>query len=148
MVRGRLPIVNERPLTWGECDGRVRPCPFVTCRHHLLLDIGEDGRLLKAHDFDEQDADSIAEALREMDETCSLDVAARGGMTSRAVGELLGLCREEVQRCVSGIGEQLDRDDFDEHEHPDDPYLKYTNLGADELAEIAADLRARGAAKK
>jgi len=129
------------PETRGDCP-TARPCPFVTCRHHLLLDIGEDGRLLKARDFDEHD-ESVVDVLCEMDETCALDVAGRGGITAREVGVMVGICREEVQRCISEVGDQLDRDEFDERKHPDDPYLKYSDMGADDLAELAALLRAR-----
>lgn len=144
MVRAtRMPLLSERPRTRGECVDAPRPCPWVTCRHHLLLDIGVDGRLLRSHDFDEHDEDSIADALCEMSETCSLDVAALGGGDAERVGELVGISREEVHRCIQGVGAQLSRDDFEEYEHPEDPYLRYTAMGADELAEIAALLKAR-----
>src|SRR5690242_9520574 len=33
---GPLP---ERPRTRGECAEGARPCPFLTCVHHLYLDV-------------------------------------------------------------------------------------------------------------
>src|SRR5574337_1021758 len=143
MVRARLHVMNERPTTRGECVDGPRPCPFVTCRHHLLVDVGADGRLLRSHDFDEEDEGSIADALCEMSETCSLDVAALGGADAERVGDLVGISREEVHRCIQGVGRQLSRDAFEECEHPEDFYLRYADTGADDLAEIAAELRRR-----
>lgn len=29
-----------RPRTRGDCQGEARPCPWVGCRHHNLLDVG------------------------------------------------------------------------------------------------------------
>lgn len=148
MVRARLPLLLDRPLTRGECANGPRPCAWVSCRHHLLLDIGEDGRLLKMYPFDENDEDSVMDALREMPESCSLDVADRGGMTSQEVGDVLGIRRQGVEECIAGVADQVERDEFDERDHPEDPYLKYTNMGADELAEVTAMLRARGKGAK
>jgi hypothetical protein len=119
----------------------------VSCRYHLLLDVAADGRLLTMRELDENDADSIVDALEEMPETCALDVEARGGVSSTAVGVLLGIGARKVEMIIRGVGSRHDREDFDEHEHPEDPYVKYTNMGADELAEIAAELRARGKVK-
>lgn len=146
-MRKRLPLA-ERPRTRADCANGSRPCPWVSCRHHLLLDIGRDGRLLRARDFDEIDARSIADALEEMPETCALDVADRGPRSAADVAELLGLKHDAVDEVVRRCGEQLDRDNFDEREHPEDFYIRYSNLGADELAEITAELRARNAKRR
>lgn len=131
------------PESRSECAGGARPCPYVTCRYHLLLDIGEGGRLLKARDFDEGDADGIAEALREMPETCALDVADRGSTISRVIGDAMGVRRDTVEMLISGALQSI-RDgehDWEEREHPEDFYVRYSNMGAAELAELAAELR-------
>lgn len=139
-----LPVVRERPACRSECRDLSRPCPYVTCRYHLLVDIGSDGRLLKMREFDENDPDSIAAAIEEMDETCALDVADRGGVTSVRVADLVGIRRQGVEEIISEVGAQLDRDDFEERDHPEDFYIRYSRMGADELSEIAAELRRRG----
>jgi hypothetical protein len=119
----------------------------------LLLDVGEGGRLLKARDFDEEDPNSIAETLREMSETCALDVAARGGIgvtgdrhsafTASDIGDLMGIrlrgVEEITERAVRRIHDA--EHDWEEREHPEDFYVRYSNMGQAELAELAAELR-------
>lgn len=78
----------ERPRTRGDCIGGQRPCPFVSCRHHLALDITESGSL---HVTDHLD-------LEAMTDTCSLDVADRGEHTLDAVGQVLNVTRERVRQ--------------------------------------------------
>jgi hypothetical protein len=111
------------------------------------LDIEADGQLRRSREFDESDSESILEALREMGDTCALDVRANapGGLDSGQIGELLGThpvnIRQAIQRAAVRI--RASGVDFDEREHPDDPYLRYTRMGEDELAEVTAQLRAR-----
>jgi hypothetical protein len=157
MVRARA--LRVLPESRSECRDGARPCPLVSCRFHLLLDTGAQAvnprtqeklagqaQLHFTRTLDESSEDDIADVLREMPETCALDVADRGATTSRAIAELLGINRRQgVEELVSAALEKIREGDheFDEREHPDDPYLKYCNMGADELAEITAELRAR-----
>lgn len=141
MVRAiRLRVLPE---SRSECIDGPRPCPLVSCRFHLLLDVASDGRLYRARNFDEDATESILEALRAMPETCALDVADRGGTTSRDIGEMMGVRRDTVETMISTAARSLDHHEFDEHEHPEDFYVRYSNMGADEISEIAAILRAR-----
>lgn len=146
MVRAfRLPVVSERPATRGECLDGPRPCPYVTCRFHLLVSVARDGRLLASRDFDENDEESIAAALYEMTETCALDVADMGGATFERVSDMLGLPAQKSEQIqVQALARIRDLGvDFEEREHPEDSYARYVNMGADELSEIAALLKAR-----
>lgn len=34
---------EQRPRTRGDCKDGPRPCPWVSCRHHLLLEIAKHG---------------------------------------------------------------------------------------------------------
>lgn len=123
----------------------MRPCPLVSCRYHLLLDVAEDGRLFMTRDLDESDVDSIVEALREMPETCALDVADGGGATLEQVGDLLAVTSNMVTQVQTRATRAIRASgvEFDEREHPEDFYERYSNMGADELAEVAAELRRR-----
>jgi hypothetical protein len=138
------------PETRSECVGGVRPCPLVSCRYHLLLDVAEDGRLFVSRDIDEGDADSIVEALASMPETCALDVAERGGASAVEIGEMLEMHHKVVERTIREAGARV-RDanvDWEEREHPEDFYIRYSNMGAAELAEIAAELRRKARRQK
>jgi len=99
----RLPVVqHDRPLTRGECEGGHRPCPFVSCRHHLFLDASSKGSIkLNFPDLE----------VEAMTESCSLDVADRGGATPERVGEVMNLTRERVRqltvKAAAAIAENL-----------------------------------------
>lgn len=79
----------ERPRTRGECTGAPRPCPWVSCRHHLALDISPTGSLKKAFPHLEP---------WELAETCSLDIADRGPQSLEQIGSHLGVSREGARR--------------------------------------------------
>lgn len=80
----------ERPRTRGDCENGVRPCPFVTCPHHLFLDVSEETGSIKLN-FPDLDPN-------ELPETCALDVAEQGGETLEVVGELMNITRERLRQ--------------------------------------------------
>ena len=80
----------ERPRTRAECLQMERPCPFVSCEHHLYLDVNPDSGAIKLN-FPHLE-------VWEMPETCSLDVADRGGITLEEVGAILNLTRERIRQ--------------------------------------------------
>jgi len=90
--RELLPLVDDpdRPGTRGECKEDVRPCPYVSCKHHLYLDVNPETGSIKLNFPDLE--------VWEMAETCSLDVADRGGITLEEVGEILNLTRERIRQ--------------------------------------------------
>ena len=79
-----------RPKSRKACASGVRPCPFVSCRHHLYLDVNQEKGSLKLNFPDLE--------VWELPETCSLDVADRGGMTLEEVGEIMNLTRERIRQ--------------------------------------------------
>ena len=84
-----LPEV-ERPVHRSQCMQMERPCPFVSCKHHLYLDVNPETGSIKLNFPDLE--------VWEMRETCSLDVADRGGITLEEVGEILNLTRERIRQ--------------------------------------------------
>ena len=80
----------DTPKTRGECMTGQRPCPFVSCKHHLYLDVNPETGSIKLNFPDLE--------VWEMKETCSLDVADRGGVTLEEVGEILNLTRERIRQ--------------------------------------------------
>lgn len=80
---------SERPKTRGECEGGVRPCPFVSCKYNLYLDVSDIGSIkLNFPDLEPH----------ELLESCALDVADRDGATLEEVGDVMNLTRERVRQ--------------------------------------------------
>lgn len=80
----------ERPRTRGECMGGERPCPWVSCRYHLALDVEPSTGSLKVN-FPHLE-------VWQMRETCALDVADKGGVTLDAAGDCMNVSRERIRQ--------------------------------------------------
>ncbi len=85
-----------RPEVRVDCQGGARPCPFVSCKHHLYLDVSARTGAIKLNFPDLE--------VWEMTETCALDVADRGGTTLEEVGAIMNLTRERIRQVeVKGL---------------------------------------------
>jgi hypothetical protein len=80
----------DRPRTRAECAQGERPCPFVSCKHHLYLDVNPNTGSIKLNFPDLE--------VWEMPDSCALDIADRGGLTLEEVGEIVNLTRERVRQ--------------------------------------------------
>jgi len=80
----------SHPTTREECVGGMRPCPFVSCKHHLFLDVSARTGAIKLNFPDLE--------VWEMNETCALDVADRAGATLEEVGAIMNLTRERIRQ--------------------------------------------------
>lgn len=79
-----------KPKTRGQCIDGPRPCPYVSCKQHLFMDISSKTGAIKMN-FPDLD-------LWEMGESCALDVADRGGTTLEDVGAIMNLTRERIRQ--------------------------------------------------
>jgi len=84
------PVDIPRPSTRSECREEMRPCPWVACKHHLYLDINPETGSIKINFPDLEPW--------ELQHTCALDVAERGGITLEEVGEIMNLTRERIRQ--------------------------------------------------
>jgi hypothetical protein len=104
----------ERPRMREHCRQMARPCPFVSCHHHLYLDVNPKTGAIKLN-FPHLE-------VWEMAETCSLDVADRGGITLEEVGAILNLTRERIRQVqVRGLAKIKNDDTGGELGIPPDP---------------------------
>lgn len=96
LERGRMLFPEteyERPTTRAAClhgPHAERPCPFVSCKHHLYLDVNDRTGSIKLNFPDLE--------VWELPETCALDIADRGGITLEEVGEIMNLTRERIRQ--------------------------------------------------
>lgn len=79
-----------KPRTREECADAPRPCPYVSCKHHLFLDVSARTGAIKLNFPDLE--------VWEMNESCALDVADRGGTTLEDVGAIMNLTRERIRQ--------------------------------------------------
>lgn len=93
-----LPVLSERrPRTRGECVDGPRPCPWVSCRHHLYLEVTEPQSVPGGRWVPSVITSHLGE-LEDLPETCSLDVADRGVNTLEQISQLFGVVRERVRQ--------------------------------------------------
>jgi hypothetical protein len=79
-----------KPRTRTECADGPRPCPYVSCKHHLYIDVSPKTGAIKLNFPDLE--------VWEMGESCALDVADRGGTTLEDVGAIMNLTRERIRQ--------------------------------------------------
>lgn len=93
MLAGLDEPLPQRPRTRGDClpggSNAMRPCPFVSCKYHLAVEVTAIGSLVHNHPGREID---------ELPETCALDVADRGEKTLEELGRILGVTRERARQ--------------------------------------------------
>lgn len=79
-----------RPKSRGECANVARPCPYVSCKYHLYIDVNPATGSIKINFPDLE--------VWELQHSCALDVANTGGITLEEVGEILNLTRERIRQ--------------------------------------------------
>lgn len=82
--------MGDRPRTRGDCQTVSRPCVFVSCRHHLYLDVNPNTGSLKIN--------FPGVEIEDLENSCSLDVADKGCNTLKEVGDILKLTRERIRQ--------------------------------------------------
>lgn len=84
---GELIPLLPRPRTRGDCANVPRPCPFVSCRFHLYLDVSVRGRLTL--NFPDKEP-------HELENSCALDVAEQGGVSHLEVANISGVTKQAI----------------------------------------------------
>ena len=80
----------DRPKMRGECRGTARPCPWVSCKYHLYLDVDPSSGTLRLN-FPDLEPDQLHPS-------CSLDVAEEDCQILDEVGKYVNLTRERVRQ--------------------------------------------------
>lgn len=79
-----------KPKTRGDCKSIDRPCPYVSCKYHLYLDVNPKTGSIT---FNFPDLE-----VWDLEETCALDVADRDGCLLSEVGKYINLTRERIRQ--------------------------------------------------
>lgn len=127
-----------RPRTRADCRDGPRPCGWVSCRHHLYADIQRSGHLLINSSVEPD----------QMEDSCALDVAERGGMTLVQIARILGVTKERVRQIVDTamdtMATRVDRDGGLLPPSPDAPGTDEAAEGGDADLRMAADALGMG----
>ncbi len=83
-------IQGNRPKSRSDCISSPRPCVFVSCKFNLYLDVNPETGSIKLNFPDKE--------IWELEYTCALDVAEKGGITLEEVGEIMNLTRERIRQ--------------------------------------------------
>jgi hypothetical protein len=83
-------LAASRPKTRADCVNSPRPCVYVSCKYNLYLDVNPETGSIKLNFRDKE--------IWELEYTCALDVAEKGGITLEEVGELMNLTRERIRQ--------------------------------------------------
>jgi len=94
--------LHERPKTRLDClpggPNEQRPCPWLSCKYHLGLEVSEAGTLYVNPEWDDGRP------------TCSLDLVARNGKhTLEEVAMVFDLTRERVRQIEDRVQPRLRR---------------------------------------
>ncbi len=90
----------KRPRTRRDCADIPRPCPFVSCKYNLYLDIDPRSGSIKLN-FPDQDIDQLQYS-------CALDLAEKDS-TLEEIGNALGVVRERIRQIEAKALERLRR---------------------------------------
>lgn len=93
-----------RPRTRGDCLRVPRPCPWVSCRWNLYLDVSPTTGSVKIN-FPEREPHEIDPRC-----SCALDVADRGGVRLEDIALALNMTRERARQIEERALGALDRE--------------------------------------
>ena len=73
----------------SQCVNGMRPCPWISCRYHLMVDIVR------------YEVKVYADDLHDLEETCTLDLVTKtGGMSLDSIASYFCVSRERVRQIV------------------------------------------------
>ena len=130
-----------KPRDRASCAEAMRPCPFVSCKHHLFTDVSPKTGAIKLNFPDLE--------VWEMSESCALDVADRGGTTLEDVGAIMNLTRERIRQVeVKALAKLEAHEDMESiRELVDEGPIgkrRLPVLSTDELSDVRGDKKAGG----
>jgi len=99
-----LDMERDRPRVRGDCIDGPRPCPWVSCRYHLALEITAYGRIIVHMDPEHLDE---PDSLGNQRPTCALDLADAHELTLETISALFDMTRERVRQIETRSLERL-----------------------------------------
>ena len=98
-------LVSSRPVTRADCRNSKRPCPWIGCRYHLMVDWLSEGKARLIFPF---------LGIQELKDTCALDVADRGGISREEIAQLMNISREMVRKIEESALTKIKKENLDQ----------------------------------
>lgn len=92
-----LPVL-QRPRTRAECADQPRPCPWVSCEHHLYGSIDKRGHYVIAQPWLEP---------HELEHSCAIDVAENEEINQEEAALICGMHRSDLARLEARVARKL-----------------------------------------
>lgn len=115
--------VLQRPKTRADCRDAVRPCPWVSCRHHLFFELTTEGKIRcpwRDDGIDWANEEKATEAFAELlvnytGPTCVLDVTEQhpDGLQLQEIADRLGVDVTRIERSQQSALEKLKHVQFE-----------------------------------
>lgn len=99
-----------RPRTRNECSAVPRPCPFISCKYHMYLDVHPKTGSVKLN------FPHLAPEEMPPGASCALDMAERRPVTVQELGVLMNLTAERIREMVGAGLLRLDAGDITQHD--------------------------------
>lgn len=99
--------LEKRPKSRAECCDGPRPCPFVSCKYNLYLEVEPSGSIKVNQPHVDPEA---------LSPSCALDVAEEGGRTLDQVAKMFGVTRERIRQIQERALRKLSRYNLDTFE--------------------------------
>ena len=91
-------LALQKPKHRSQCVDGYRPCPWVSCRYNLFLDIRQDGILRLNFPGKEPE---------DMYQSCALDLAEDGPRTLEQVAIIMGMSKERARQIEDAVMKKL-----------------------------------------
>jgi len=109
-------LAIPRPGTRGDCGQEARPCPWVGCRHHLLLEVAESPRAAPpGKQRAGKPRDIRPTSLRLNRRRSRATLGRRSGLASSAAALLVQTWIDDAWEHVAGMVATCSLDVADEH---------------------------------
>lgn len=92
-------LEEYRPASRNDCIDGPRPCPWISCKYHLYLDVNPRTGSIKLNFPDIEPW--------EMVHSCVLDIADRGPVTLEDVGRIMNLTRERIRQLEASASTKI-----------------------------------------
>jgi len=92
-------LEEYRPASRNDCVEGPRPCPWISCKYHLYLDVNPRTGSIKLNFPDIEPWEMI--------HSCVLDIADRGPVTLEDVGRIMNLTRERIRQLEASASTKI-----------------------------------------